>query len=173
MQSMLMIVVAVAVLLVVWERWGKALLAAAVIAVLTLSLAAYAADGSSAAAPVMASWWSATVLPAVLLFITNPMVWAIIGGLLWFQFAAKSKYATVLRFAIDTAFHAVEDMKAQGKLPDSMSKEAAALEKLETIMATAGGYKLSDAGIELAKIAWQAMNAQKSAGSLITTQANP
>lgn len=168
MLTVIFAVVVLVGLLCVWERWGRALVMGAVIAVLTLSVAAFAGDTQPAAEVVRLSSLTTSVLPMLLVLAGNPTVWAIMGGLVWFQFAAKSKYAGLLHSAIDIAFHAVEDMKAQGKLPDNLTKEAAALEKLEAILNT-HGYKLSDAATELAKIAWQALNSKLNNSSIVTT----
>ncbi len=112
------------------------------------------------AGPVLAtappSAWSTVVLPRLVSFALDPMVWSLAAGLfmLWLRTKNAARAAQVEK-AIDTAFGIVEDMKKAGKLPDGAAKADVALGKLHEILTTQG-IKATDVEIELAKQAWSA-----------------
>jgi hypothetical protein len=92
-------------------------------------------------------------------FIANPATWAAIAILLWLLFLSKTKRAAIIRDAAVHAYHIVEGLQQNGTLPQSLTKEAAALQKFVELL-EAQNYKVTDAAVDLAKLLWASFAAQ-------------
>src|SRR4051812_9255093 len=99
--------------------------------------------------------WTKTLLD----FIANPAAWAVVLILVWLLWLSKTKRAAIIRDAAVHAYHIVEGLQQNGTLPQSLTKEAAALQKFVELL-EAQNYKVTDAAVDLAKLLWQSFAAQ-------------
>lgn len=100
-------------------------------------------------------------LPQILLgFIANPATWATVLILVWLLWLSKTKKAAIIREAAVHAYHIVEGFQQTGTLPQSLTKEAAALQKFVELL-EAQNYKVTDGAVDLAKLLWQSFSAQQ------------
>src|SRR4051812_32294855 len=92
-------------------------------------------------------------------FVANPATWAVVLILVWLLWLSKTKKAAIIREAAVHAYHIVEGLQQNGTLPQSLTKEAAALQKFVELL-DIQGYKVTDAAVDLAKLLWASFAAQ-------------
>lgn len=136
----------------------RAMLVSAAPALRLVQVPAAAAPGSA-----VADFVRNLVEPALLRIAIDPMIWAVLLFIAFLVFAkGKADREAKVRWAINAAYAMVEDLKATGKLPTSVSKPVVALEKLKALL-DQQGVSLTDAELELAKMTWSAIHGQSKA----------